>query len=167
MFTETNLNTDALPSFNGSNEYLQLLTFKTAPAVGERYYFDQNSLIDAGIVTALRVHYTEVRFFGVPFDMDATYQVNGVQYDTIKFDDYKNLLLTLADKRNTLRLQRCPASTFLVLPNAPGFNAGAAPKQRKALRLAVSTRQCFIEFTKAPVTRAPFVVPISIDYTTK
>lgn len=158
-----NFDCELLPSFDGSEHYLQLLYFETAPQTGERYYFSQNSKIDGKLVTFLNVHYNNTRFFGVDYDMAANYKESATTYSVINFDDYKCLLLTLANMRDNLKLERCPASTFLIFPNAP-LTLQAPPKARKALKLFIGTRNCFVEFTTAPTTPAPFVVPISIYY---
>lgn len=158
-----NFDQECLPSFDGSNEFLQLLFFDSAPLAGERYYFAQNSLIDSRRVTFLNVHYNNTRFFGVDYDMSATYKEGATTYNVINFDDYKNLLLTLATMQDEMKIERCPASTFLIFPNAP-LTAQAPPKARKALDFYIGTRNCFIEFTAAPGTAAPFVIPISIYY---
>lgn len=154
---------ERLPSFDGSNEYLQLLYFATAPVAGERYYFSQNSKIDSKRVTFLNVHYNNTRFLGDDFDMYATYKDDSVTYNVITFADYKSLLLSLADMQDEMRLERCPASTFLIFPNAP-LTLQAPPKARKPLDLYIGTRNCFVEFTQAPTTVAPFIIPVSIYY---
>lgn len=156
---------ERLPAFDGGDHYLQIIVFENAPKTGERYYFDQDSRIDAVICTGLRVHYTDLGVLvGGDYDMYRTYKIGAINYNVIEYSDYKNLLLTLSDNKNTMKIQRMPASTFIVNAQAPGFNIGAAPKARKALRMQLSTMRCFIEFT-APVTvRAPFIVPISIYY---
>lgn len=159
------MNQDALPSFDGSNERLQLLLFNTAPTVGERYFFAQDSQIDESLTTGLRVHYTDENFFGAgrPVDMWTTYNYNGVNYQVIPLDDYKRLLVTLSTNKKNYRINRCPASAFQVLPTLPGTQP-TNPKARRALSVKISTMRCFIEFTAAVTVRAPFVVPVTIYY---
>lgn len=158
---------DSLPAFNGSFEENIFITFNTIPIVGERYFLPQNSLIDAAIITGIRPHYFD-RVPPLTYDMDNSYTIDGVVYNVIGRADYTNILLSLANKRNSIKIQRLPISSLEILPTspAPGINE-ARPKPRKAFYLMISSRQCFIEFTNVPVTALPFVVPISFNYTLK
>ena len=157
-------NLQPLPAFNGSNEYNFFLYFDTIPNAGERIYFKPDDRLDKSVLTGVRVHYYDAAFVGPSYDMAQTVEHNGIVYNVLPFADYKNLLLSIVDKRENLRLERCPASTFLTLPQEPGFNQGASPTARKALRISISLYRSFVEFTQAPGVSAPFVVPISLFY---
>jgi len=159
-------NIQNLPAFNGSFEENIAVIFENPPKVGKRYFLPQNSLIDAAIVTGVRPHYHDTVFFGgKPLDLAQTVLIDGVSYDVLPLADFKNVLLTLATKKNSKKVERMPLGTLLVLPESPALGTReAAPKARKAFYISVSSRQCFIEFTAAPASRR-FVVFISFNYT--
>jgi len=163
---EQSKNIQNLPAFNGSFEENIMVIFDNPAKVGERYFLPQNSLIDAAIVTGIRPHYHDtVLLGGKPYDMAQTVLIDGVSFDVLPVADFKNVLLSLANKKNNIQVERLPLGTLTVLPGAPvpGINA-ASPKARKAFYISVSSRQCFIEFTAAPASRR-FVVFISFNYT--
>jgi len=149
-----------LPAFNGSFEENIFITFDTLPLVGERYFLPQNSLLDAAIITGVRPHYNVV-----DYDMSPTFQIGDTNYNVIPRLTFRNILLSLATKRNSIKIQRLPLSTLEVLPGTTGLNNRSNPKARKAFYIAVSSRQCFIEFTDTSALVLPFVVPISFNYT--
>ena len=161
---------EQLPSADGSNSYLQL--FKLAPGLsipaGERLYFDQNSRIDGCRLTYVMPHFFNDTYFSpaAPIDMWGKYQDDDIIYDVIAFNDYKNMLLTLADKRNAQTIERIPAATFLVLPSQPlVLGSGNTPKARKPVDLIISTNKSFIEFTTAFAAGVNgTIIPISFYY---
>jgi hypothetical protein len=164
---------EQLPSADGSNSYLQL--FKIAPGVsipvGERLYFDQNSKIDGCRLTYVMPHFYNDTYFSpaAPIDMWGKYQDDDINYDVIPFNDYKNMLLTLADKLAAQTIERIPAATFLVLPSQPlVLGAGNTPKARKPVNLVISTMRSFIEFTTAFSAGVNgTIIPISFYYENK
>ena len=155
-----------LPAFNGSFEENIAVIFNQPAEVGKRYFLPQNSLIDAATITGVRPHYHDTTFFGgKPLDLAQTVLIDGVIYDVLPLADFKNVLLSLANKKNSIKVERLPLGTLTVLPESPVVGIReAAPKARKAFYISVSSRQCFIEFTAAPAS-SNFVVFISFNYT--
>ena len=166
FFDINEVDLQSVPPFDGMNAYLVLLKFDAAPVVGQRYYFPQNNRIDERRVTGLRVHYNDGgAYLGSPLDMAPTFLDNR-SYAVISDTDYKNLYITLVNSRHHIKLNKCPASTFIVLPTnpAPGLKTGYAPRPVKALSVVCTIGNCYITFSAAVGTVAPFVVPITIYY---
>ena len=163
---EQSKESQSLPAFNGSFEENIAVIFDQPAEVGKRYFLPQNSLIDAATVTGVRPHYHDTVFFGGrPMDMAEHVLIDGIVYDVLPLADFKNVLLSLATKKNSIKVERLPLGSLLVLPESPVVGIReAAPKARKAFYISVSSRQCFIEFTQAPASRR-FVVFISFNYT--
>ena len=163
---------EMLPSFDGSNHYLQLLIIEpnTSLNVGDRFYFDQNSKIDGCRLTAVEVHYNLQGFTTGDIDMYRSYAEGSLSaLDVISFDDYKKILLTLSTHSTNQSIERMPASSFISLPNQPvNPLGGAAPKNRKPIDLVISTNKSFIETTTQINGGANGVlIPISFYYEQK
>jgi len=163
---------ELLPSFDGSNHFLQLLFFEPNQNYvrGERVYFDQNSKIDGKRLTAVEVHYNDTRFLGSDYDMFRDYALNGIpNVEVVPFSAYQNILLTLASADNSQSIERIPASSFYFVPNTLlPVTGAAAPKMRKPLDLVIRTGKSFIELT-IDFTASPtgLVIPISFYYEDK
>ena len=160
-----------LPSFDGSDHYLQLFNFPAGFSIvrGERYYFEQNSRIDGCKITAVVPHYNLQGFmFAGDVDLWRTYDIDGVNCDVIAFADMQNILLTLVSKNTAEQnIERIPAGGFLALPNFP-LTPGAAPKIRKAFDLQIDTNKSFIESTATFIVGVGgLVIPISFYYQNK
>jgi len=161
---------ELLPSFDGSDHFLQEIVLPVGVPVlrGDRIYFEQNSKIDGCQITAVEVHYNLSGFTTGEIDVFQFYHIGAIQYTVIAFADYKNLLITLADKLNAQSIERMPAASFIALPNQPlAATGGAAPKMRKPIDLVISTNKSFIEFTNSFTPAVNTVVLISFYYQKK
>lgn len=136
------------------------------PVVMKKYFFEQDSTIDAARTIGIRVHFNE----SIPpntIELSSTVVINGVTYNVINLNDYQNLLITLVDRYKVQKYQRMPASAFYATIS---INSGGAvvpsPEFIKWLDIDLRTGESFLQFTKAITTPLPFVVPFSLFYNT-
>lgn len=129
--------------------------------LGKEYYFEDDMQLHGKIWTGLKFH-----FWGGIFSdiyLAQTFQIDQNAYNTVFFGEMRKTLITLKDDDDNILLDGQPCASLLA-----NYGSVLNIKQNKYYRRFflqnVSLKASYIQFTEAPITPLPFIVPFSVFY---
>lgn len=161
------MNYKPIGALRSQNSYTAFLRFTQSVAANDRFYFTNDSQIDAARIVGIETH-AYVDIGGLPYDLPPTVNIDGITYNVITVSELVNITLTVVNKKRQQVLSNMPFASLFNFPGFPFFFApGFSAKSYKKFDLDVLSGESYITFNFNSFVVPPFVVPITFYFDDK